>query len=61
VSILSVLEIALRGFRFTLEQIGREPWEGEEEWITSTREGIIFFEFLVENVRSQYIDLKLFI
>lgn len=42
------------GFDVTMDVIGQEPQVGEEEWITNTRDLIIFLDFLAENIRGTF-------
>lgn len=52
VLILTLFNMLNGGFDVTMDVIGREPQVGEEEWITNTRDLIIFLDFLVENIRG---------
>ncbi|XP_052784291.1 receptor for retinol uptake stra6-like [Mya arenaria] len=52
---LSTIEMIKRGFDVTIDTIGEEPYPGEEEWITDTREGIFFLNFLLFNIRIVFI------
>lgn len=52
VGILALLKLYMNAFDLTLEEIGVQPEAGEASWITTTRDGIKFFYFLIINVRG---------